>query len=178
MVAGPTCLTGYDLNYWRTVSSIRHPIERFFSALYFSNAMYVGRQNDSNWKEDEWFGLPIEVQLSRFLETGTLSGQIHELHTCTPGTYTMHSELLHGMDLLFFQENMSAGIQEIKSRWNITISDGVPSSIASYKDAYLDVFEVDCSEEKSFLRNKYYMALEEIFSEDIKLYESLYSKNV
>ena len=178
MVAGPTCLTGYDLNYWRTVSSIRHPIERFFSALYFSNAMYVGRQHEPKWRKDEWFGLPIEVQLSRFLETGHLSNVIHELWTCAPGMYTRHEDLLHNVDLLFFQENMDAGLKEMKSKWGITFSEAVPTTTASSSEAYLDMFGSNCEGEKKMLRDKYYNDLEQIFLEDIEFYEALYSKNI
>ena len=178
LLPGPKALDGYDLNHWRTVSSIRHPIKRFMSALYFGNAMYIARQNDPNWKKDEWFELTVKTQLLRFLETGSLSERIHELSTCLPGMYTAHEDLLYNIDLLFFQENMAAGFKEMKSRWGITFSDGVPTTSASSDQAYLDVFGTSCDDEKKMLCAKYYNDLEQIFLDDIRLYQALYSKNI
>jgi len=80
-----------EVSEWQFISSIRHPVERFFSALFFSEAMLAAR----NHTPTPWEGLPLEAKIRSFIESGTLEAKsVYELVSASPGSYFKDVSLL------------------------------------------------------------------------------------
>jgi len=161
-----------EVGEWQFISCIRHPVERFFSALFFGEAMLY---SDRGCSRTPWEELSLEAKIRSFIESGTLEAKsVHELVSAAPGCYVKHASLLTSMDILIFQDYMQEGLDKIKEKWNLNITNKIygGESVVAYRNA----FNKDCTSEKQLLKQKYYGPLEQIFQKDIETYYFLKNK--
>ena len=168
--SSPLPLEAPERREWRFISCIRHPVERFFSALFFNEAALVTRKHSSLHERTS-----LEAKIKLFIESGELKPCVFEL-MCSgaPGCYFNHMSLLTSMDILIFQEHIQEGIDKIKQKWNFDIINKIHGKQST--DLYNETFNKDCGQERQLLKEKYYGPLEQIFQKDIEAYHSLKNK--
>tara|TARA_R100000008_G_scaffold86896_1_gene82582 strand:- start:10506 stop:11270 length:765 start_codon:yes stop_codon:yes gene_type:complete len=165
----------YASSNWLYLSCIRHPIDRLFSALYFSHAVYLSRGHDTDSFKNSFDELDIESKIIYFLKKNKFPSKVYELSSCNPGGYSNYLELLKGMDLVMVQEDLTTGLSILRDKWGIKIDNKRYGG--SSEEAYQEAFNTSPEDEKQKLKEKYWEALLPLYEKDIKVYEYFVKKN-
>ena len=154
-----------------TISCIRHPVERLFSALYYSERVYHIRKKrgfDNNSKEAKAFDeLSIEEKIKKILSFKFVESLLPEVQSCKVGFLEKNYDIFYKLDELMFHEEMEICISDFNKKYKTSLNNKI---VAGYGEKH--PFE----ELTKSLKGKYLDRLSELYSKDIECYFDLKNK--
>lgn len=156
---------------WLHLSCIRHPVHRFFSALYYSRPTYYLRNHDEDGRASSLHALEPEEQIKKILKNPELlAGGIYELSMSSPGNYTTNFEVLKSLDLIIIQEEMAKGLSDLKDKSGIVL-ENCRADTSNSNIIYQNFFNYCPRDERKKLTKKYWEPVLELYKDDMEVYE-------
>jgi hypothetical protein len=147
------------------ITSIRHPVKRFFSALFFSHAVSRSRNNGSN--EFDRIN-DVEEKIKIILDSGQIKSKVYEFCEVNKRSNAYNDNYLSKVDIVCILEKMNESVQLLNHTLNTNIVNK-PYGGSSNRQ-YTKVFSHDPTELKNELFAKYETDLIEFYKDDIEVY--------
>jgi hypothetical protein len=171
-----------------TLTMVRHPIERFFSGIFFSHAVVkswektppsIGRKKYPNWSDDNRFDkLDYEDKIKYVLKHQSRIGSpllssTEEVNDCMPDYLLLREEALKKIDLVMVIEKLDQGLDRLEALTGVKIKNVKANCTAPIEKS---VFKSTKNKIRKELKEKYWDKLSELFAPDIEIYERYNSK--
>lgn len=163
---------------WITLTSIRHPVERLLSALFYADIVYnspcsasrkKGAMDIGIWSHPNSFDeKTLEKKIKFLLKNKIVKSSVAELYSCQSGFYHDNFNFFKSVDFMFIVEEMDICLEAFEAKYNFGIKN---KTTGATKDNEINFYGKDRSEERNFLRNKYWDQLCIFYAEDLEIYK-------
>jgi hypothetical protein len=163
---------------WIAITSIRHPVERLLSALFYADIVYKSPVSSRRKKAAINIGIwsypnnfdekSLEEKIKFLLKNKIAKSSVKELHSCQPGFYHDNFNFFKSVDFMFIVEKMDICLKAFEAKWNFGIKN---KTVGATEDNEVSFYGKGRSDKRTSLKNKYWEELCALYSKDLEVYD-------